>query len=93
MDLARRSVLTGLSSTALAFAGLRLLSEAPAGAKSIATGYGPLVPDPRRLLDRLAGEPIDIYVGDRKFAEGEVVVLGEVAELSLVEKAAKKLVA
>ncbi|HZF68977.1 MAG TPA: flagellar motor switch protein FliN [Gemmatirosa sp.] len=28
-------------------------------------------------LDRLAGEPIDIYVGDRKFAEGEVVVLGE----------------
>lgn len=29
-------------------------------------------------LDRLAGEPIDIYVSDRKFAEGEVVVLGEV---------------
>jgi flagellar motor switch protein FliN/FliY len=28
-------------------------------------------------LDRLAGEPIDVYVGDRKFAEGEVVVLGE----------------
>ena len=28
-------------------------------------------------LERLAGEPIDIYVGDRKFAEGEVVVLGE----------------
>jgi flagellar motor switch protein FliN/FliY len=28
-------------------------------------------------LDRLAGEPIDIYVGDRRFAEGEVVVLGE----------------
>lgn len=28
-------------------------------------------------LDRLAGEPIDIYVGERKFAEGEVVVLGE----------------
>ena len=28
-------------------------------------------------LDRLAGEPIDIYVGNRKFAEGEVVVLGE----------------
>jgi flagellar motor switch protein FliN/FliY len=27
-------------------------------------------------LDRLAGEPIDIYVGDRRFAEGEVVVLG-----------------
>jgi flagellar motor switch protein FliN/FliY len=28
-------------------------------------------------LDRLAGEPIDIFVGDRRFAEGEVVVLGE----------------
>lgn len=28
-------------------------------------------------LNRLAGEPIDIYVSDRKLAEGEVVVLGE----------------
>jgi flagellar motor switch protein FliN len=28
-------------------------------------------------LDRLAGEPVDIYVGSRRFAEGEVVVLGE----------------
>ena len=28
-------------------------------------------------LDRLAGEPIDIYVGDRIFAEGEVVVVDE----------------
>ena len=28
-------------------------------------------------LDRIAGEPIDIFVGDRRFAEGEVVVLGE----------------
>ena len=28
-------------------------------------------------LDRLAGEPLDLYVGDRRFAEGEVVVLGE----------------
>ena len=28
-------------------------------------------------LDRLAGEPIDIFVGDRRFAEGEVVVVGE----------------
>ena len=28
-------------------------------------------------LDRLAGEPIDIYVGDRRFAEGEVVVLAD----------------
>ncbi len=28
-------------------------------------------------LERLAGEPIDVFVGDRRFAEGEVVVLGE----------------
>jgi flagellar motor switch protein FliN len=28
-------------------------------------------------LERLAGEPIDVYVSDRRFAEGEVVVLGE----------------
>lgn len=55
MDLTRRSMLTGLSSTALAFAGLRLLSEAPAEASSTATGYGPLVPDPKRLLDLPSG--------------------------------------
>ena len=29
-------------------------------------------------LDRLAGEPIDIYVSERRFAQGEVVVLGDV---------------
>jgi flagellar motor switch protein FliN/FliY len=28
-------------------------------------------------LERMVGEPIDIYVSDRKFAEGEVVVVGE----------------
>jgi flagellar motor switch protein FliN/FliY len=28
-------------------------------------------------LDRLAGEPIDVFVGERRFAEGEVVLLGE----------------
>lgn len=28
-------------------------------------------------LERMAGEPIDIYVGSRRFAQGEVVVLGE----------------
>ena len=28
-------------------------------------------------LDRLAGEPMDVFVGDRRFAEGEVVVVGE----------------
>lgn len=28
-------------------------------------------------LDRLAGEPVDVYVSGRRFAKGEVVVLGE----------------
>ena len=28
-------------------------------------------------LDRLAGEPVDVFVGERKMAEGEVVVLGD----------------
>ena len=28
-------------------------------------------------LERMAGEPIDVYVGDRRFAEGEVVVINE----------------
>ena len=28
-------------------------------------------------LERMAGEPVDIYVGDRRFAEGEVVVINE----------------
>jgi flagellar motor switch protein FliM len=28
-------------------------------------------------LDRLVGEPIDVFVGDRRFAQGEVVVIGE----------------
>ena len=48
-------------------------------------------------LDRIAGEPIDVYVGDKRFAEGEVVVLGEhfgiritriIAPLSVAELAA-----
>jgi flagellar motor switch protein FliN/FliY len=28
-------------------------------------------------LERLAGEPIDVYVADRHFAEGEVLVVNE----------------
>ncbi len=35
-------------------------------------GRGSVVP-----LDRLVGEPVDVIVGDRRFAEGEVVVIGE----------------
>jgi len=55
MDVTRRSLLTGLSATAAGFAGLKLLSEAPAWAQPVATGYGPLVADPARLLDLPAG--------------------------------------
>lgn len=28
-------------------------------------------------LDRIVGEPVDIFVSDRRFAQGEVVVVGE----------------
>jgi flagellar motor switch protein FliN/FliY len=28
-------------------------------------------------LERMVGEPIDVFVSDRKLAEGEVVVVGE----------------
>ena len=28
-------------------------------------------------LDRMVGEPVDVYVGDRRLATGEVVVVGE----------------
>jgi flagellar motor switch protein FliN len=28
-------------------------------------------------LDRLVGEPVDVYVSDRRLAQGEVVVLGD----------------
>jgi flagellar motor switch protein FliN/FliY len=28
-------------------------------------------------IDRAVGEPVDIYVGDRRFAQGEVVVVGD----------------
>jgi flagellar motor switch protein FliN len=28
-------------------------------------------------LERLVGEPVDIFISDRKMAEGEVVVVGE----------------
>jgi flagellar motor switch protein FliN/FliY len=41
-------------------------------------------------LDRLAGEPIDIFIGDRRFAEGEVVVLGEHFGIRLTRIVARK---
>jgi flagellar motor switch protein FliN/FliY len=43
-------------------------------------------------LDRLAGEPIDIFIGDRRFAEGEVVVLGEHFGIRLTRIVARKAV-
>lgn len=55
MEVTRRSVLTGLSATALGFAGLRLVSAAPARAQAAGAGYGPLVPDPAGLLDLPSG--------------------------------------
>lgn len=38
----------------------------------LALGNGSVV-----QLDRMVGEPIDLLVGERKLAEGEVVVVGE----------------
>jgi flagellar motor switch protein FliN len=38
----------------------------------LALGAGSVIP-----LSRIVGEPIELYVADRKFAEGEVVVIGE----------------
>jgi len=43
-------------------------------------------------LERLAGEPIDVFIGDRRFAEGEVVVLGEHFGIRLTRILAKKMV-
>ena len=51
MDVTRRTFVAGLSATALAFAGLKLLRGGAAGAQPAIDGYGPLVPDPARLLD------------------------------------------
>jgi len=38
----------------------------------LALGKGSLIP-----LERMVGEPVDVFVSDRKLAEGEVVVIGE----------------
>jgi secreted PhoX family phosphatase len=51
MEADRRTMLFGLSATALGFTGLRFLAGSPASAQPMAGGYGPLVPDPARLLD------------------------------------------
>lgn len=51
MQASRRAVLLGLSGAAAGFAGLKLLLGSPASAQTMIGGYGPLVPDPARLLD------------------------------------------
>ena len=51
MEATRRTVIAGLSATALGFGGLKLLSGSSASAQVVIAGYGPLVPDPARLLD------------------------------------------
>jgi len=47
-------------------------------------------------LDKLSGDPVDLYVNDKKFAEGEVVVIDEnfgvrITELIKPEERIKKL--
>lgn len=51
METTRRTFVSGLSATALGFAGLKLLITSEASAQPTAAGYGPLVPDPAGLLD------------------------------------------
>ena len=48
-------------------------------------GRGSVIP-----LERLAGEPIDVFIGDRRFADGEVVVLGEHFGVRLTRIVAKR---
>ncbi|HUE78354.1 MAG TPA: alkaline phosphatase PhoX [Sphingomicrobium sp.] len=55
METSRRTVIAGLSATALGFGGLKRLSGSTASAQVMVTGYGPLVPDPARLLDLPSG--------------------------------------
>ena len=47
-------------------------------------------------LDKVSGEPVDLYVNDRKFARGEVVVIEEnfgvrITELIRVDERVKAL--
>ncbi len=52
MDATRRHVIAGLSAAAAGFAGLRLLAtDESVSAQGLLEGYGPLLPDPARLLD------------------------------------------
>ena len=55
MLVSRRAVLGGVSAAGLAFGGLKLATGSSAGAQPVVVGYGPLVPDPARLLDLPSG--------------------------------------
>ena len=55
MEMNRRGFVSGVSATALGFAGLKLLGAEPASAQPLVAGYGPLIPDPQSLLDLPAG--------------------------------------
>src|SRR5688500_1953040 len=53
--ISRRALLQGSSAAGLAFAGLKLFDASRAEGQPMIAGYGPLVPDPQRLLDLPAG--------------------------------------
>ena len=55
MEATRREYMVGLSATAAGFAGLKMLTASAASAQTMVSGYGPLVPDPARLLDLPSG--------------------------------------
>ena len=42
----------------------------------VADGRDPIGQQRDPILD-VVGEPVDVYAGDRRFAEGEIVVIGE----------------
>ena len=57
MQTTRRVLIGGLSAAAAGFAGLKLLSASAGQAQAMVEGYGPLVPDPARLLDLPRASP------------------------------------
>ena len=51
MEFTRRSLLAGMAATTAGFGGLQLLGAGCAHGQQTVSGYGPLIPDPARLLD------------------------------------------
>ena len=87
MQSSRRALLLGLSGAAGGFAGLKLLLGSPASAQTMVDGYGPLIPDPGRLLDLPKDFSYRIVSreGETVYAEGCLSLPGEVED---VERAA-----